>query len=95
MKTIAAGQPVIFIDAEGKERQGVITESLPPNAARIDITKRNAKGDGPADPEKAPLGTHTAEATYSESKEKGTFHFPADSAEPKAAPAASKNGVEK
>jgi hypothetical protein len=86
MKPLAAKQRVIFIDAEGKEHKGVITEVISVGSARIDITPRKADGTA-ADPENAPLGHHTALADYSEGKENGTFYFPADPATNTSAPA--------
>ena len=62
-QTLAAGQPVLFIDAGKKSCKGVITEVLGQLTARLDLSEAK----------KAAPGMHTAIADYSEGGEPGTF----------------------
>lgn len=74
MRHLTTNTEVLFVPQEGANKKGVITEVITQGAARIDLTPRNDKGEA-ADPDKAPLGTHTALASYSSKGEPGSFHF--------------------
>jgi hypothetical protein len=66
----------------------VILEVRGEGRALLDLTPRNAKGEA-ADPDKAPLGHHVAESSYSEDHaQENTFHF----ADEPATPASGTNG---
>jgi hypothetical protein len=95
MKPIGKDQQVVFVTAEGKEVNGVITEVVSQNPggggiAMIDYTERKKDSEGKdiAAKKDQALGHHMAEAVYSEEKKPLTFHFPAEPA----APASSANG---
>lgn len=81
MQTFHAGQQVTYvapIDRVGGKptnKKAVVIEVLAPTTVRLDYTPRNDKGEA-ADPDKAPLGHHTAiaELDDSDSPKENTFH---------------------